>query len=310
MSIPPDVVGIDVSKHTLDVFHAESGRTEQIANTAELVRILADQLAGSNRFVVFEATGDYDRLLRRALETAGVSFARINPGQARNFARAVGLLAKTDRIDARMLAQMGGAVRPPPTEPSDPARERLCALHKRRDQLVAFRQQERTRRSETSDPDLRADLQRHLDWLDREIAEFNARIAQHIAQAPALKQANRLIRSAPGIGPVAAATLLALLPELGQRSPKTIAALAGLAPLNRDSGLYRGQRTIGGGRRRVREALYMAAVSAARSKSRFAQTYQALRAAGKPPKLAFIAVARKLLIALNGMLRDQVAFAP
>jgi transposase len=308
MTIASDVVGIDVSKHTLDVFDARLGRGERVANACEAVQALAGRFAALGRFVVLEATGSYDRRLRQALEAAGVSYARVNPGQARDFARAAGFLAKTDQVDARMLSRLGEALRPRPAEPADAARERLAALHKRRDQLVACRKQERARRAEAQEADLREDLERHLAWLDGEIARLDRRIAEAIAQSPDLEATRRLVCSIPGIGPVAAATLLALMPELGRRSPKTIAALAGLAPFNRDSGRHRGQRTIGGGRRRVREALYMAAVSACRSKSRFAEAYRALRAAGKPAKLALIAIARRILVTANAIVRDRQAF--
>jgi transposase len=307
--IPSDVVGIDVSKHTLDVFDADLGRSESVANTAAATASLARELAAGGRFVVLEATGRYDAQLRRALAAAGVAYARVNPGQARDLARAAGFLAKTDRVDARMLTRLGQALRPRPAEPPDPARERLSRLHRRRDQLVAMRKQERARLSDLLEDDLLEDLQRHLAWLNAEIADLDKRIAQAIAADPRLTATCRLIRSLPGVGPVTATTLLALVPELGRRSPKTIAALAGLAPLNRDSGLHRGKRTIRGGRRRVRQALYMAAVAACRSDTRFASTYRSLVGLGKAPKLALIAVARKLLITANAMVRDQQSFA-
>ena len=309
MIIPPDVVGIDVSKHTLDVFDAGLGRSQTISNTAEAVAALAAELAQRGRFVVLEATGRYDARLRRALEAARVSYARVNPGQARDFARAAGFLAKTDQVDARMLARLGEALRPRPAEPIDAVRERLTRLHRRRDQLVAMRKQERTRLTDLLEEDLLEDLQKHLSWLNAEIASLNTRIAQAIAGDAGLKETSRIVRSLPGVGPVAATTLLALVPELGRRSPKTIAALAGLAPFNRDSGLHRGKRTIRGGRRRVREALYMAAVTAGRSNTTFGATYRALIQAGKAPKLALIAVARKLLVTANAMVRDQQSFA-
>jgi transposase len=309
MMIPPDVVGIDVSKHTLDVFDAGLGRSETVSNTAGATEALARELASRGRFVVLEATGRYDVRLRRSLETAGVPYARVNPSQARDFARAAGFLAKTDRVDARMLAQLGEALRPRPAEPADPARERLSRLHRRRDQLVAMRKQERTRMSDLLEDDLLEDLQRHLAWLNAEIAVLEKRIAQAIIADEQLTATCRVIRSLPGVGFVTAATLLALVPELGRRSPKTIAALAGLAPFNRDSGQHRGKRTIRGGRRRVRQALYMAAVAACRSDTRFGSTYRALISLGKPPKLALVAVARKLLITANAMVRDQQSFA-
>lgn len=307
MTVHPDVVGIDVSKHTLDVFDEKLGRWTRCANAAPAVAELVGGLAG--RFVVLEATGDYDLVLRRALEAAGVAYARVNPAQARAFARAAGILAKTDRVDARLLARFGLAMRPSAEPPHNACRERLARLHKRRDQLVDIRKQERTRRTEAQEADLACDVARHLAWLDGEIADLDRRIAETVAAHEELRQGAGRLRSLPGIGPVAATTLLALMPELGARSPKTIAALAGLAPLNHDSGLHRGKRAIRGGRRRVRQALYMASVTAVRSNTRFARLYERLRAAGKPAKLALIAVARKLLVTANAILRDQTNFA-
>jgi len=307
MDLHPVVVGIDVSKARLDIF---DGRLSACANTAEALAPLAARWAEQGALVVFEATGAYDLTLRRALSSAGVRHARVNPGKARDFAKAAGFLAKTDQVDARMLSLLGQALQPRQQAPGDPGRERVAALHRRRDQLVLVRQQERTRLKGPVDADIADDLHRHLAWLDAELKALDQRIAAAIAAAPALEASRRLLCSIPGVGPVTAATLLALVPELGDRSGKAVAALAGLAPLNRDSGLHRGRRTIGGGRKRVRDALYMAAVSASRSHSRFAKTYDHLRKAGKPAKLALIALARKILVTANAVLRDQRAFQP
>ena len=308
MIIHPGVMGIDISKHHLDVFDPAVGHAERFMNDAEAVARLAARGAVGGIFVLFEATGHYDAVLRRGLVAAGVTFARVNPARARDFARAAGYLAKTDAVDARMLAAMAQCLRPAAQDNPSPERERLTLLHKRRDQLVATRQQERTRRCECADPDIAADLDRHLDWLDTAIAALDARIRETLATDSELERRQTLLRSAPGVGPVTAVTLIALLPELGQRSPKAIAALAGLAPLNRDSGQHRGQRSIRGGRKRVRDALYMAALAAVRSKTRFRDRYQAMRAAGKPAKLALIAIARKLLVTLNALVRDRIEF--
>lgn len=307
MDIHPVFVGIDVSKAWLDIY---DGRPRRCANTEAAVGPLARRWADEGAFVVLEATGAYDRLLRGELERAGVAFARVNPAKARDFARAAGFLAKTDRIDARMLSLMGQRLRPRPAEPVDPAREELAFLHRRRDQLVHARQQERTRRKGAGAARTAASLERHLAWLDAEIAVLDGEIAAAIAATPALARARRLLGSVPGIGPVAATTLLALAPELGTRSAKAVAALAGLAPLNRDSGQMRGRRTVGGGRKRIRDALYMAAVAASRSHSRFSERYRHLLKAGKPPKLALIALARAILVTANAVLRDQRAFQP
>lgn len=308
MIIHPGVVGIDISKHHFDLFDAALGRPERLDNNAENAAKLAGRFAAGGSFVLFEATGAYDQALRRALQAAGVRFARVNPGRARDFARAAGFLAKTDQVDARMLAAMAQCLPPAAEAPADPERERLARLSKRRDQLVAMRQQERTRRRECLDEEMAETIADHLAWLDQAIAALEDKIKALIADSQTLSGDARLLRSAPGIGRVAAATLLALMPELGTRSPKAIAALAGLAPLNADSGLFRGKRAIRGGRKRIRDALYMAAVTAARSRSRFAAIYQSMLQAGKPPKLALIAVARKILVTLNAMLRDQTPF--
>lgn len=310
MIIHPGYVGIDISKAHLDIFDASRGRQQRCANTAKDIASLIRSWKRQPPFILFEATGHYDALLRRKLAKAQIPFARVNPARARDFARAAGYLAKTDSIDAKMLAAMAQCLHPEPAQPVDIDRERLARLHKRRDQLVAMRQQERTRASECACPDTNADISRHLTWLDREIDTIEARIETLIAASTNLAAAADLMRSVPGVGPVTAAALLALLPELGARSPKTIAALAGLAPFNVDSGQCRGLRRISGGRKRVRDALYMAAVAASRSKSRFATFYKTLRNAGKPPKLAFIALARKILTTLNAILRDQIAFQP
>jgi transposase len=306
MMIHPGFVGIDVSKHSLDVF--ANGRTERFANTAESLAGLVGCWQGS--FVLFEATGRYDARLRQALEGAGIAFARVNPARARDFARATGRLAKTDAIDARMLALMAQSLAVARERKSDIEREALARAHKRRDQLVHMRQQERTRFSECDDAELRADIEKHLQWLNAQIARWDAEIKRLLAQSQSLIEDARRLRSIVGIGPVAAATLLALVPELGSLSPKQIAALAGLAPFNVDSGQFRGQRRIKGGRKRVRDALYMAAVAAARYSPRLKPLYKRLRAAGKPAKVALIAVARKLLVIANAIMRDKTEFKP
>ncbi len=311
MTIAPVVVGIDISKLHLDVFDATLGRAERWPNSAAAVEPLAARFAAAaGAFVVFEATGSYDRHLRHGLEAAGVAYARVNPRRARDFAKAAGFLAKTDRCDARMLAAMGQALGRSLAAPrqAGAASERLALLHKRRDQLVAMRQQERTRLSECWEGEIAADLEHHLAWLDDQVSAVEARIRACIAASDELKQAEPLLRSVPGIGPVAAASLLAFAPELGQRSAKSIAALAGLAPFNADSGQSRGQRHIRGGRKRIRDALYMAALAAVRTSPRFGHFHRTLIAAGKPPKIALIAVARKLLVTANAIVRDRTPY--
>lgn len=308
MIIAPGFVGIDVSKNHLDVFDSATGLPVQLVNTTGALAELARDWAQRNAFVLFEATGRYDLDLRRTLAVAGVRFARVNPARARDFARAAGFLAKTDAVDAQMLAAMAQGLQPPAAEAALAAREQLASLNKRRDQLVANRQQERTRGRECPDLISRHSIAAHLAWLDAAIEAIEAQIAAAIAQHPELEHDRRLLASVPGVGAVTAATLLALMPELGRRSPKQIAALAGLAPFNNDSGTRRGRRTIRGGRKRVRDALYVAAFIAARHAPRFKAFFKTLTAAGKPRKLAIIAVARKLLTVLNAILRDRQPF--
>jgi transposase len=303
-------IGIDVSKRFLDIFDDAIGRPERIANTPQAI---TEQVAGwrcAGVFVVFEATGVYDNDLSQVLRQAEIRFARINPARARDFARADGRLAKTDAIDARMLAAFARAMKPAAELPSEPARNALASLAKRRDQLVHMRAQEKNRRSEACDSVMIEAITRLLDFLTGEIKAIEAMIKTLIKTEPKISEQARLMRSAPGIGPVACMQLLAQMPELGNLGPKQAAALAGLAPFNVDSGSYRGKRAIGGGRKRVRDALYMAALNAVRRDRTMKAFYQRLRTAGKPAKLALIAVARKLLATLNAMLRDQKSYAP
>lgn len=308
MIIHSGFLGIDVSKHHLDIFDGLVEAHQRIDNTAEAISAwLADLDEDRDVFAVYEATGRYDRKLGRALADHQIRCCRINPARARDFARATGLLAKTDAIDARMLAMLGQCLDPQATPPADIAREQLAGVHRRRDQLVATRTQERLRLAEAETFE-RSSLERHIVWLDAEIKAQETWRAQMIHANAELARMETLLRSIPGIGPVAATTLIALMAELGTLSPKAIAALAGLAPFNVDSGLMRGKRAIRGGRKRVRDALYMAAVTAARSNSRFGAYAQALIERGKPFKVAMIALARKILTTANAVIRDGVPF--
>lgn len=297
-------VGIDVSKHHLDIFDEAVGVPERIANAPHAITELVARWR-CDALVVFEATGVYDRELREALRQAGIRFARINPARARDFARACGQLAKTDPIDARMLAAFARAMRPETEAVITPAREALTWLAKRRDQMVLTRSQEKNRRSEAADRAIVSRISRFIDFLDKEIAEIEAEISALIKAEPEISEDAQLMRTVPGVGPVACTQLIAQMPELGRLGPKQAAALAGLAPFNVDSGTCRGKRKIGGGRKRVRDALYMAALNAVRRADPFKVFYARLRQAGKPAKLALIAVARKLLTILNAMMRDR-----
>lgn len=304
MIVPLRCVGIDVSKDYLDIFDEADGVPRRIANATQAITQLVARWR-CDALVVFEATGVYDLRLREALQQAGIRFARINPARARDFARASGQLAKTDPIDARMLAAFARAMQPATEQAANPARNALARLAKRRDQLVLMRAQEKNRRSEADDCAMAERISRLIEVLDGEIAAIEADVSALIKAEQEIADDARLMRSLPGVGPVACMQLIAQMPELGQVGPKQVAALAGLAPFNVDSGAFRGRRKIGGGRKRVRDALYMAALNAVRRADPFKAFYSRLRQAGKPAKLALIAVARKLLTVLNAMMRDR-----
>jgi transposase len=292
----------------LDIFDPSTGRLSRLANEPAALAAFAAGLDKATSFVVFEASGSHDRLLRHALWHAGIAFARLNPMRVRRFAQARGRLAKTDTLDARTLSELGAMFEPPPDRPPCPERERLVALVRRRDQLVETRAVERRHLSDAFDATVIADIEEAIAGLDLRIASLEAIIDRQLqANVDLASQAERLA-SAPGVGAVTASILIAHIPELGQTSPKAIASLAGLAPFNNDSGNRRGKRTIRGGRPRVRRALYMAALGAIRASARFREFYTAIAIRSGSKKIAIIAVARKLLTILNAMQRDKKAF--
>lgn len=233
-------IGVDVAKDWLDVHHPDRG-ARRIDNTPAAARVLAKACARQGAWVIFEASGGYDRVLREALEKALARFSRVNPRQARDFARAMGVIGKTDRVDARMLSELGARLRPAATEPLAAARRALQAQATRRRQLVEIRKQEATRLQQTGDPEARADIRSLIGVLDRRIARIEARMASLVAEDPETADIDRRLQTAPGVGPIIAATLIAELPELGRLDRRRIAALAGLAPVARDSGKPRGR---------------------------------------------------------------------
>ena len=310
MTIAHRFIGIDVCKTHLDIYDEATAKAWRSANTAAAVAATLAAWPQAGVRVIFEATGSYDRILRSALEAAGLAYVRVNPARARDFARATSALAKTDALDARLLASMGRALALAPSQPADPLRQRLTGLQRRRDQLVAARADDKKRLAIAGDEDVRASIAAHIAWIDTEIERLQAIVDHLVAGAADLDALRKQLQTAPGVGPVTALTLIALLPELGQRSAKTIAALAGLAPFNNDSGAFRGQRHIRGGRRRVRQALYMAALAAIRKVPRLAAHYRNVTSRSGHAKVGIIAVARKLLVALNAMLRTGQPFRP
>lgn len=307
MSVAHRFIGIDICKYHLDVYDDGTGTCQRIDNQPQAIAAMLASWSAAGVRVIFEATGSYDRALRTALDAANFAYVRVNPARARDFARAVSALAKTDAIDARLLARMGRALDLAPSLPVDPSREKLAHLHRRRDQLVATRADEKKRLGPAEDG-VRASIVAHIAWIDAEIGRLEADIDCLLANSPELLGLRRHLQSAPGVGPVTALTLIAHMPELGKRSGKTITALAGLAPFNNDSGAFRGQRHIHGGRRRVRQALYMAALTAMRKVPRLAAHYRNVISRSGHAKVAIIAVARKLLVALNAMVKSKQPF--
>jgi transposase len=302
------VVGVDVSKHRLDVFDPRGGAS-QLANEADALKPFAKALARRKAFVVFEATGRYAWPLRDALEAAGTAYHCANPAQARHFARACGVIGKTDRVDARLLSSMGSALRLAPTAALSGPRRRIKALGTRRRQLVDMKTQEKIRLQDV-EPFLRKGVERHITLLSREIAALDTQISDATRADPGLAAQHALLRTVPGVGPVVAAALAAELPELGHLDRRKIAALAGLAPIARDSGTRTPLRSIGGGRPYLRAMLYLAALQASRRCNRFIAFRERLQAKGKTAKQAIIAVARKLLTILNAMIRTNAPFDP
>jgi transposase len=310
MSAEPVFVGIDVSKASLDVAaHLPATRWTVDYTERELTPLVARLTALAPALIVLEATGGLEIRVVGALAVAGLPVVGVNPRQVRDFAKATGHLAKTDTLDAAVLAHFAAAVRPPVRPLPDAATQGLAAVVTRRRQLVDMLTAERNRLS-CAPPGLRKELQAHIRWLERRIAGLDTDLDQAIRTSPLWRAQEDLLRSAPGVGPVVARTLLAQLPELGTLSHKTIAALVGVAPLNRDSGLFRGRRQVWGGRAAVRAVLYMGTLAAVRFNPVLRAFYQRLRAAGKLPKVALTACMHKLLTILNAMLKHQRRWDP
>ena len=308
MNPQPVVVGIDVSKRSLDVALAD--RIERVGNDAAgLAALVAAITAAGTGLVVLEATGGYETAAVRALQGAGMPVAVINPRQARDFARAQGRLAKTDAIDARVLACFGAAVRPSPLPPIEPGRDALAGLVARRRQLVDMLVAEQNH-LEHAAAAVRSWIEHHCGALRNQLAQVDAAIAVAVEADLALARRRAILVSVKGIGQATAAVLLAELPELGRIDHRQLAALIGVAPINHDSGQFRGQRHIAGGRASVRCALYMATLSAVRHNHNLQAFYQRLRANGKPAKVALVAAMRKLATILNAVVRDDRPWQP
>jgi transposase len=304
-------VGIDVAKDRLDIAVRPTGDTWSVANDLPGITEVVQRLAPLHpKLVVLEATGGLQMPVAAALASAGLPLALVNPRQVRDFARATGKLAKTDRLDAQVLAHFAEAVRPAPHALPDAQAQELTALLTRRHQVIEMLTAEKNRLRTVRSEAVRQRVQDHIHWLEQELAGLDRDLDHTIRESPLWREKDNLLRSVPGVGPVVSMTLLADLPELGTLSRHQIAALVGVAPLNRDSGRFRGQRRVWGGRARVRAALYMAALTASRYNPMIRAFYHRLCGAGKARKVALTACMRKLLTILNAMLKHRQTWAP
>ena len=302
-------IGIDVSKERLDIGSYPSGQCQSVTHDdASIQGLVAQWKELRPRLIVLEATGGFERRISRALVSAELRFTIVNPRHVRNFAKATGQLAKTDRMDALILARYAEAVRPAVRPLPDEATEELKALTARRRQIIEMTVAEKNRLG-SAPKAVKKRINIHLRWLEAELARANKDLDQAIRQSPIWKENEDLLQSAPAIGPTVSRTLIAELPELGKLNRKQIAALVGIAPINRDSGKFKGRRSIWGGRSTVRACLYMAALVASRHNPTIHAFYKRLRTTGKCPKVALVACMRKLLTILNAMIKHRTPWS-
>jgi len=302
-------IGIDVCKQQLEVAAHESDYQFRCANKVSAFgELIAELIALRPILIVLEATGGVETRVVRALQTAGLPVVVINPRQVRDFAKALGQLAKTDRLDARVLAHFAAAIKPPLRPIKAKEQQELDALTGRRGQLVEILADEKNRRASAASDTVREQIKEHIDWLEDRIAELDEQIKALLQTSPRWQVKDQILQSVPGIGPVASFSMIADLPELGTLNRQQISKLVGVAPLNRDSGQQRGTRHIYGGRAGLRRVLYMAALTASRHNAVLKAFYQRLRANHKPFKVAITACMRKLLSIINVMIRDNTTW--
>jgi len=301
-------VGIDVSKDTLDVaVHGDKQHWSFPNNETGITKAVSKFKELSPELVVLEATGGFEVFLATELVVAKIPTAVVNPRQVRDFAKSVGMLAKTDILDARIIARFAATVQPNPHPMPDIEAQELGALTARRRQIINMITAEKNRLN-TAGKTVKPGISAHINWLEKELNEINRNIKQKVKDSPIWREKDELLQSVPGVGTNLSAIILAELPELGTLNRKQIAALVGVAPLNRDSGTLRGKRTTWGGRATVRTALYMATLVATRYNPVIRRFYERLREAGKATKVALTACMRKLLTILNAMLRYQTSW--
>lgn len=302
-------IGIDVSKKQLEVAAHESDYRFRCPNKASAFGpLLAELISLRPALIVLEATGGLEMPVVNALHAVGLPVVVVNPRQVRDFAKALGQLAKTDRLDARVLAHFAAAIKPPPRPIKSKEEQELDALKGRRGQLVEILIDEKNRRASATNDSVRDQIKEHIDWLEERIAELDEQLKALLQNSASWQAKDEILQSVPGIGPVVSFSLIADLPELGTLNRQQIAKLVGVAPLNRDSGEQRGTRHIYGGRAQLRSVLYMAALTAARHNPVIKEFYERLSAKQKPFKVAITACMRKLLAIVNVMLRDSTCW--
>lgn len=302
--------GIDVSSKELVLALTGQDETTSFPNDPEGVDLLAKKLGeNSPELVAIEATGGYEAKVAGTLAGNGFPVVVVNPRQARDFAKSMGKLAKTDKVDASMLALFSQRIRPQVRPLKDEASSELCALVARRNQLVTMMTMEKNRLKQAKKP-VRKNITGHIESLRGLIAELEEEIGDRMKSSPQWREKEDILTSAPGVGPVTAMTLIAQVPEMGRLTGKQVSALVGVAPLNRDSGKFRGKRAVWGGRGHVRRVLYMATLAAVRISSQLRRLYERLIEAGKPFKVAMTACMRKLIVILNAMMRDRKKWSP
>ena len=298
-------IGVDISKDHLDACRWPSGERLRVSNDAAGHRRLLRWIGGEIACVAFEATGAYHAAVERALHRADIPCSKLNPARVRRFAEAIGTQAKTDRVDARLIARMAAMIEPAPQEPTPAILAELHELQLARTALVRERTAATNRAGRLTLALLRRQHATRLRQIERALAELDAAIAALIASDQGLARKAGILCSMPGVSMVTAAAILAEMPELGTLEAATAASLTGLAPFTRESGKWKGQAKIGGGRGELRRALYLPALSAARFNPYLKATYDRLRAKGKPFKVALVAVMRKLVILANVLVRDD-----
>ena len=306
----PTNIGIDVSKDWLDIVVIPSGETFRIENSEEKASVLIEKLEGLNaERIVIEATGGYEQMITAKMYVAKLPVCRVNPKRVRYFARSIGQLAKTDKLDAKVLARFGEMVKPALTELRTEDEQLLSALLTRREQLLAILVAEKNRMG-LAPAKVKTSLDEHITWLKTQIKQLDKEIDTFINARPDLKEKDDFLQEVEGVGKKTAAKLIADVPELGRCDRKQIAALIGTAPYNHDSGFKKGQRAISGGRPDVRSVLYMATLTATRCNPVIKIFYQRLVKAGKKKKVAIVACMRKLLTILNAIIRDHKHWNP